>query len=110
MINSLLLLLALPLLSAPHPSKCLTVELRKVDAKHYEFTGENKCGQGLPLAVVAIKFFNKKWERIGVSTFSAASIAPHEKFRKTFPAPEDVSGFEYVGVRAITDSALDELR
>lgn len=106
----LLIALLAPALFAEHPAQCLTVDVHRVDAGHWEQVSENHCARELPVAVVMVKFFNANWERIGVAAFVAYHVAPHEKLRKTFEVDRDLKGFEYVGVRAISDDPVDALR
>lgn len=105
-----LLLLAGPASAAPakHPSQCLVViHTQKLDASHYEALVYNRCGETIKEAAVLVKFFNAKWERVGVSGFVLNYTAPFEVVRHAFTVEQP---FTFVGVRAITDNALDSLK
>jgi hypothetical protein len=93
-----------------HAWDCLTVKLSKVDDDHYLMESQNTCEQSIENAVVLVKFFDGKWNRIGVGYFAAFYVAPGERLRKRFPAPSDVRGFAHVGVRAIKEDPAEALK
>ena len=103
-----------PLAQAPTPAAgkhawdCLEVKLSKIGVAMYLQESYNRCEVEIPLAVVLVKFFDKDGNRIGVSSFVASYVAPHERLKHTFPAP--VLEFESVGVRAIKEDIAEALR
>lgn len=104
-------ILALPLLADPHPSKCLEVQATRRGPGTWEMYAKNTCPTTIKQAAVLVKFFNPKWERVGVSGVVMHYIAPGEVVRREADAPAYLKGkFKYVGVRAITDDPLDALK